>query len=82
VPTTVSLGPSHPQTNPYVHYNYHRDIFSPFALDLNATIVEFDLKTWKFLVYLDNYDEQAKPFELLMKRTLNEGIIPLTTSYL
>ncbi len=81
VPATVSLGPLHPQTDPYMHYNYHRDIFSPFALDLNATISEFDLKTWGFLVYPDDYDEQANPFELLMKHVLHKGIIPLVMSY-
>jgi hypothetical protein len=81
VPATVSLGPPHPQTDPYAHYNYHCDIFSPFALDINATIAEFDLKTWAFLVYLDDYDEQANLFELLMKCILHEGIIPLAMSY-
>jgi hypothetical protein len=42
VPATVSLGPPHPQTDPYVHCNYHQDIFSPFALDIDTTIAEFD----------------------------------------
>jgi hypothetical protein len=81
VPATVSLGPPHPQTDPYACYNYHRDIFSPFALDINATIAEFDLKTWGFLVYLDDYDEETNPFEFLTKRILHKGIIPLATSY-
>jgi hypothetical protein len=81
VPVMVSLGPPHPQTDPYVRYNYHRDIFSPLALDINATIADFDLKTWGFLVYLDDYDEETNPFDLLMKRILHKGIIPLATSY-
>jgi hypothetical protein len=81
VPTMASLGPLHPQTDPYVHYNYHRDISFPFALDINTTIAEFDLKTWGFLVYPNDYDEQTNPFELLMKHIFHEGIIPLATSY-
>jgi hypothetical protein len=55
--------------------------FLPFSLDINATIAEFDLKTWGFLVYPDDYDEQANPLELLMKRVPQEGIIPLATFY-
>jgi hypothetical protein len=51
---TVSRGPPHPQTDPYVHCNYHQDIFSPFALDIDTTIAEFDQKTWGFLVYPDD----------------------------
>ncbi len=81
VPATVSLGPLHPQTDPYAHHNYHRDIFSPLALDINTTIAVFDLKTWGFLVYPDDYDEETNPFELLMKRIFHESIIPLATSY-
>jgi hypothetical protein len=81
VPAMISLGPPHPQPDPSLHYNYHRDIFSPFALDLNATITEFDLKTWGFFVYPDDYDEQANPFEFLMKYVLLEGIIPLVMAY-
>jgi hypothetical protein len=50
-------------------------------LDINATIAEFALKTWGFLVYPDDYDEETNPFELLMKRILHEGIIPVATSY-
>jgi hypothetical protein len=81
VPAMVSLGPPHPQTNPCACYNYHRDIFSPLALDFNATITSFDLKTWGFLVYPDNYNKEANPFELLMKCILHKGIIPLAMSY-
>jgi hypothetical protein len=80
VPATVSLGPLHPQTDPDARYNYHRDIFSPLALDINATIAEFDLKTWGFLVYPDDYNKETNPCDLLMKCILHEGIIPLATS--
>jgi hypothetical protein len=81
VPATVSLGPPHPQTDPYARYNYLRNIFSPLALDINTTIAEFDLKTWGILVYPDDYNEETNPFELLMKCILHEGIIPLAMSY-
>ncbi len=81
VPAVVSLGPPHPQTDPYACFKYHRDIFSPLALDIKATIAECDLKSWGFLVYPDDYDEETNPFELLMKRISHEGIVPLATSY-
>ncbi len=32
-------------------------------------------------MYPDNYNKEANPFELLMKRILHEGIIPLAMSY-
>jgi hypothetical protein len=50
-------------------------------MDLNTVITEFDLKTLGFLVYPDDYDEQANPFDFPMKRVLLDIIIPLTSAY-
>jgi hypothetical protein len=48
VPAMIRLAPPHPQLNPSLHLHYHRDIFSPITLDLNAVITELDLKTCFF----------------------------------
>ena len=81
MPAMIRLGPPHPQPDPASCLHYHRDIYSLITMDLNAIIPEFDLKTWGFLVYPDDYDEQANPFDFPMKRVLLDIIIPLTSAY-
>jgi hypothetical protein len=73
----ISLGPPNPQPDPSMRFHYYRDIFSLLTLDLNTIITDFDLKTWGFLVYPGDYDEQANPFEFLIRCVLLEDIIPL-----
>lgn len=43
-PAMIRLGPPHPQLDPSPHFHYHHDIFSLITLDLNAVIMELDLK--------------------------------------
>ena len=40
-------------------HNYHRDVVSEITLDTHATVSEFDLKTWGFLMYPDRISEQS-----------------------
>jgi hypothetical protein len=77
----ISLGPPNPQPDPSLRFHYYRDIFSLFTLDLNAIITDFDLKTWGFLVYPGDYDEQANPFKFLIRCVLLKGIIPLASFF-
>jgi hypothetical protein len=43
--------------------------------------MELDLKSWDFLVYPGDYDEQENTFDHLIMHILLEGIIPLTSTY-
>jgi hypothetical protein len=81
VPAMIRLRPPHPQPDPPLCLCYHRDILSLISLDLDAIITKFYWKTWGFLAYPEDYDEQTNPFDLLMKSVLLEGIIPLAAAH-
>jgi hypothetical protein len=62
-------------------YDYHRDLNSAITLETNASISEFDQKTWGFLIYPEDADAENTTFGALMKRVLVGGILPLTRHY-
>ncbi len=64
-----------------VLYNYHRDLNSAISLETNASISEFDNKTWGFLIYPEDDDAENTTFGDLMKRVLVGGILPLARHY-
>ncbi len=57
VPATTMRGPPLPGTDPSMHLDYYRDIFSLITLDTNAVVSDFDLKTWGILVYPEDEDK-------------------------
>jgi hypothetical protein len=62
-------------------YDYHRDLNSAITLETNASISEFDQKTWGFLIYPEGDDAGSTTFGDLMKRVLVGGILPLARHY-
>ncbi len=62
-------------------YDYHRDLNSAITLEPNASISEFEQKTWGFLIYLEDDDAGNTTFGDLMKRVLVGGILPLAEHY-
>ena len=62
-------------------HNFHRDVVSEFTLDIQATVSEFDLKTWEFLLYPDRSGDHSPDFDILVWRLLKDGILPLAQHY-
>ncbi len=62
-------------------YDYHRDLNSAITLETNASISEFDNKTWGFLIYPEDDNAENTTFGNLMKRVLVVGILPLAEHY-
>ncbi len=64
-----------------VLYDYHRDLNSAITLVTNASISEFEQKTWEFLIYPEDDDAENTTFGDLMKRVLVGGVLPLARHY-
>jgi hypothetical protein len=81
VPMVTSSG--HPVfTSHYlILHNFHRDDVSEFALDIQATVSEFDLKTWRFLLYPDCSGDHSPDFDIWARQILMDKIIPLAQHY-
>jgi hypothetical protein len=47
-PAVTSIGPPVFTSHYLTLHNFHRDVVSEFTLDIQATVSEFDLKTWDF----------------------------------
>jgi hypothetical protein len=62
-------------------HNFHRDVASEFTLDIQATVSEFDLKTWGFLLYPDGSGDHSPDFDILVRQILKDGILPLAQHY-
>ncbi len=61
--------------------DYHRDLNSAITLETNASISEFEQKTWGFLIYPEDDEAGNTTFGDLMKRVLVGGILPLARHY-
>ena len=62
-------------------HNFHRDVVLEIILDTHATVSEFDLKTWGFLMYPDCSSDQTLDFDVLLQQILKLGILPLAQHY-
>ncbi len=74
VPAVTSSGPPVYTSQFMTLHNFHRDIISEFTLDIQATVSEFDLKTWGFLLYPDRSGDQTLDFDALVQQILKLGI--------
>jgi hypothetical protein len=52
VPAVTISGPPLFTSHFMTLHNFHRDVVSEFALDTQAIVSEFDLKTWVFLLMM------------------------------
>jgi hypothetical protein len=80
VPVVTSNRPPAYTSQFMTPHNYHRDVVSEI-LDTQATVSEFDLKTWGFLMYPDRSGEQTLDFDILLWQILKSGILPLAQHY-
>ncbi len=62
-------------------HNFHRGVVSEITLDTHATVWEFDLKTWGFLMYPDHSGKQTLDFDILLRQILKSEILPLAQHY-
>jgi hypothetical protein len=81
VPTVTGNAAPVYQDHYMASYDYHRDMNSVITLETNALTSELDPKTWGFLIYLKDNDEEKSSFGEMMKRVLIEGILPLAEHY-
>jgi hypothetical protein len=81
VPAVTSSGPPVLTSHYLTLQNFHRDVFSEFTLDTQATVPEFDLKTWGFLLYPDHSGDHSPDFNILVWQILKDGILPLAQHY-
>jgi hypothetical protein len=81
VPAVTSSGSSVYTSQFMIQQNFHRDIVSEITLDTHATVSEFDLKTWVFLLYPDRSGDQTLDFDVLVQQILKLGILPLAQHY-
>ncbi len=81
VPADTSSGPPVFTSHFMILHNFHRDVISEFTLDIQATVSEFDLKTWRFLLYPDRSGDHSPDFDILVWRILKDGILPLAQHY-
>ncbi len=66
VPAVTSSGPPVFTSHYLTLHNFHRDVVSEFTLDIQATVSEFDLKTWGFLLYPDRSSDHSLDFNILV----------------
>jgi hypothetical protein len=81
VPAVTSSGPPVYTSQFMTLHNFHRDIVLEITLDTHATVSEFDLKTWGFLLYPDRSGDQTLDFDVLLQQILKLGILPLAQHY-
>ncbi len=81
VPAVTSSGPPVYTSQFMTLHNFHRDVVSEITLDTHATVSEFDLKTWGFLMYPDCSGDQTLDFDVLLQQILKSGILPLAQHY-
>jgi hypothetical protein len=81
VPAVTSSGPPVYTSQFMTLHNFHRDVVSEITLDTHATVSDFDLKTWGFLLYPDRSGEQTLDFDILVQQILKWGILPLAQHY-
>jgi hypothetical protein len=81
VPVVTSSGPPVYTSQFMTLHNFHRDIVLEITLDTHATVSEFDLKTWGFLLYPDRSGDQTLDFDVLLQQILKLGILPLAQHY-
>jgi hypothetical protein len=81
VPAVTSSGPPVFTSHYLTIHNFHRDVLSEFTLDIQATVSEFDLKTWGFLMYPDCSSNHSPDFNILVWQILTDGILPLAQHY-
>ncbi len=81
VPAVTSSGPPAYTSQFMTLHNFHRDVVSEITLDTHATVSEFDLKTWGFLLYPDRSGDQTLDFDVFMRQILKLGILPLAQHY-
>ncbi len=66
VPAVTSSGPLVLTSHFMTLHNFHRDVVSEFTLDIQATVSEFDLKTWGFLLYTDHSGDHSPDFDIFL----------------
>jgi hypothetical protein len=81
VPAVTSSSPPVFTSHFMTLHNFHRDVVSEFTLDTQATVSEFDLKTWGFLLYPDCSGDHSPDFDILVWQILMDGILPLAQHY-
>ncbi len=62
-------------------HNYNRDVTSAITLDTSTMVSDMDLKSWGFLVYPHNNEEQENSFGDLMKQILLSGVMPFARHF-
>ncbi len=81
VPAVTSSGPPVYASQFMTLHNFHQGIVSEITLDTHATVLEFDMKTWGFLLYPDHSGDQTLDFDVLTQQILKSGILPLAQHY-
>jgi hypothetical protein len=66
VPMVTSSGPSVFTSHFLTLHNFHGDVVLEFTLDIQATVSEFDLKTWGFLLYPACSGDHSLDFDILV----------------
>ncbi len=82
MPTVTSSGPPVFTSHNLTLHNFHRDVVLEFALDIQATVSEFDLKTWGFLLYPDRSGDHSPDFDIWVRQIFKDRILPLAQHYL
>jgi hypothetical protein len=81
VPVVTSSGSPVFTSHYLTLHNFHRDVVSEFTLDIQATVSEFDPKTWGFLMYPNRSSDNSPDFDILVWQILKDGILPLVQHY-
>jgi hypothetical protein len=81
VPVVTSSGPPVYTSQFMTLHNFHRDVVLEITLDTHATVSEYDLKTWGFLLYPNRSGDQTLDFDILLQQILKSGILPLAQHY-
>ncbi len=69
---TSNRPPAYTSQFPFPH-NYHRDVVSEITLDTHAAVLEFDLKTWGFLMYPDRSGNKLWTSTSSCRKSLSQG---------